>query len=116
VKHVFARRYAFHFNLQVVHAASVQKRDLFGDIISGTLAAINPLQQQMQAVIGQAQNTIQGLASGISSMIANVTAGLQATATAILTQGTNNSSCSSAPTANVTNIVNQTGMLLYQLY
>jgi ABC-type hemin transport system substrate-binding protein len=116
VKHAFARRHAFHFNLQVVHAASVQKRGLFGDIINGTIAVLNQLQQQIQVAIIQAQSTIQGVGSRISNVTANVTASLQATATTILTQVSRFPACATAQTANVPNIVNQTGMLLYQLY
>jgi butyrate kinase len=113
VKHAFARRVALHFNLQVVRAASVQKRGILQNVVNATLSQI---QQQVQAGLNQAQSIIQGVGSQIASVIANVTAGLQTTATTILTQVTNFPGCATAQTASVQNLVNQTGMLLYQLY
>jgi len=107
------RRDAIHFNLQVVHAASVQKRYILQNAINSTVSQI---QQQVQTGISQAQSITQEVGRQIASVIANVTAGLQATATTILTQVSRYPTCASAQTANVQNIVNQTGMLLYQLY
>ena len=112
MKHAFVRRNAFHFNLQVVHAARVQKRDWMGDLINKTIE----IEHQVDVGLVQAQTMMKGVGRQISSVIANVTAGLQATATTILTQVTNNPTCASAQTANVPNIVRPTGMLLYQLY
>jgi hypothetical protein len=44
VKQAFARRDAIYFNLQVVHAASVQKRDLLQDAINATLQSLFQIQ------------------------------------------------------------------------
>jgi hypothetical protein len=109
VKHVFARRDLIHFNVQFVNAASVQKRGILQDAINATVSQI---QQQLQAGIIQAQ----GVGSQIVNVIANVTAGLQTTATTILTQVSNFPLCATAQTTNVANIVSQAGMLLHQMY
>ena len=113
MKHAVVRRDAIRFNLQVVHAASVQKRGLLRNAIN---ASIIQIQQYVQAGINQTLNTIQGVGSQIASVVANVTAGLQATATTILTQVTRYPTCATAENANVQNIVSQAGMLLHQLY
>jgi phage-related protein len=113
MKHAAVTRDAVRFNLQVVHAASVQKRGILLNFINGTISLI---QQQIQAGISQAQSTFQQVQSQITSVIANVTTGLQTTATRIQTQISNFPRCANEQTANVARIVNQTGMLLYQLY
>ena len=113
MKHADVRRDAIHFNLQVVHAASVQKRGFFQDAINAT---ITPIMQQVQGGIQQAQNASQQVGSLIGSVIDGVTGGLQATATRILTQVSSYPRCANQQTANVTSIVNQTGILLYKFY
>lgn len=113
MKHAFARRDATQFNLQVVHAASVQKRNILQNAINATISQI---QQQVQAGVSQAQSIIQGVGNQIASVTANVTAGLQATATAITSQIIRYPTCATAQTANVANIVRQAGTLRHQLY
>jgi hypothetical protein len=110
------RRDAIHFNLQVAHAASLQKRDLITDGINFALQSVNQIQQQIQAGIIQAQNMILGLQNQTASLIVSVTADLQATATTILTQVASIPGCTVAQTPVVANIVTQAGMLLHQLY
>jgi len=113
MKHAAVRRDAVRFNLQVVHAASVQKRGFVLNAFNGSLSLI---QQQIQAGVSQAQSASQRVGNQIASVIANVTTGLQATASRIQTQISNFPRCANEQTANVARIVNQTGMLLYQLY
>jgi len=105
------RRDAIHFNLQVVHAARVQKRTILQNAFNSTI-----IQQQVQAGIIQAQIAFQQVGSRIASVINNVTAGLQATATRILTQVSSFPRCANEQTAKVASIVNQTGILLYKFY
>jgi hypothetical protein len=120
MKHAVFRRDAIRFNLQVVHAASVQKRDIGLGIIngikSGNFTFITEIQQQIQASINQAASYIQGVQNQIASAIASTTAGMQTTAATILTQVGNFPGCATAQTANVANMVNQTSMLPYQLF
>jgi hypothetical protein len=113
VKHAFVRRETIRFNLQVVQAVSVQKRNILQNAINATISQI---QQQVQAGIIRAQNIIQALGNQIASVIANVTTGLQATATTILTQVNRYPTCANEQTAKVGSIVSQAGMLLYHLY
>jgi short-subunit dehydrogenase involved in D-alanine esterification of teichoic acids len=112
VKHAFAKRDAVHSNLQVVHAASVQKRNILLNAINETISQI---QQNVQAGISEAQRIIQRVGNQTASVIANVTAGLQTTATTIITQATRYPTCATAQNASVANIVSQAGMLLHQL-
>jgi dihydroorotate dehydrogenase len=103
------RRDAIDFNLQVAHAASVQKRDLISDIVGNVT-------QQIEGGINQAQNMIQGVMSQVAGVTANVAAGMQNTVTAIITQVTKVPQCATAMTINVSSVMIQAGMLLYQLY
>jgi hypothetical protein len=123
VKHAIAKRIVIQFHLQVVNAASVQKRDVFQDLINTALVPIAQIQQQIQAGISQAQILIQGIQSQISSVIASVTADLQARAkvvtdqiTTIVGEVAKIPTCAIGQTANVTNIVTQAGMALHQLF
>ena len=109
MKQAVVRSDAFHFNLQVVHAASVQKRGLLQNLINATISQI---QQQVQAGV----ITIQGVSSQIASVTGNVTAGLQTVATAVTTQVTRYPTCANEQTGEVADIMSQAGMLLYQLY
>ena len=109
MKHVVVRRDAFRFNLQVAHAASVQKRDLITDIVGNVT-------QQVQGGIIQAQSMIQGVLSQFANVTASVAAGIQNTATAIITQVTSVPRCATAMTINVSSVMYQAGMLLHQLY
>ena len=109
VKHAVVR---IHFNLQVVRAASVQKRD----VVSDTLALVASITQQVEAGVIQAQNMIQGLESQIASQISSVTGGLQTTAVQIATQVASVPGCATAQTKSAANVVTQAGMLLHRMY
>jgi hypothetical protein len=120
MKHAVFRRDAIHFNLQVVHAASVQKRDLESDIINGIATANFPfipeVVQQIETGLSQAQNTIQGDVNQVTSLVNNAVGNLQSMVTQILTEVGNAPGCATAQTANVEKMLNQTSMLLYQLF
>ena len=116
MKHAVVRRDAIRFNLQVVHAASVQKRDVVSDFINDTVTIVEQIEQQLAAGIIQGESIIQGLQTQMSSAIASTLGDLQNTATAIATAVGNDINCASAQTANVENIMIQAGMLLNQLY
>jgi hypothetical protein len=92
------------FNLQVVHAASVQRRDWFQDAINATV-------QQIQGGVLQAQNMMQGVQNQTASVIAALTAELQARAKAILTQLDSIRGCAATQGPVVANITAQAGML-----
>jgi hypothetical protein len=109
VKLAVVRRDAIRFNLQVVHGASVQKRDVISDIVGNVT-------QQIQGGIIQAQSMIQGMLSQVAGATANVAAGMQSTATAIITQVSSFPVCATAMTVNVSSVMSQAGMLLHQLY
>jgi hypothetical protein len=98
--------------LQVFHVASVQKRDLTTDAYNMLVGVT----QQVLAQIGQGQIMIKGLESQIANAIANVTAGLQDLTTAIAIQVYSFPGCATAETANLPILLDQTGMLLHQLY
>jgi short-subunit dehydrogenase involved in D-alanine esterification of teichoic acids len=112
MKHAVVTKDAIHFNLQVVLAASVQKRTNIQNDINTYLSQI---QKQIDAGITQAQKTFRLLNRQTDSMIANVTAGLQAT-TRILTQLSSVPGCANEQTAEVKSIKNQIGILLYKFY
>jgi hypothetical protein len=116
LKHAVAIRDVIHFNLQVAHAASVQKRGLITDIINTLLAPVIQIQRNVQAVFNQSQGLIERVFGQIAIVTANVTTDLLATAGRITALTTNFSQCATAETVNVTSLVNQTGMLLHQLY
>jgi chorismate mutase len=105
VKRTVVRSDAIHFNLQVVRAASVQKRDIIGDILNET-----------ETLVSQAENDAGDFVKQITNVIANVTADLQARATAMAAVVVSVPTCAFAQTQNVASFVNQTGMLLNQLY
>ena len=116
MKHVAVRRDAFRFNLQVVHAASVQKRDVVSAFINETMGIIGEIEQQLGADIFQGEGMIQGLEGQMSSVIATALGDLQTMASAIETQVNNDITCATEDTGNVENIMLQAGMLLHQLY
>ena len=101
MKHAVVTKDAIHFNLQVVHVASVQKRTNIQNDINTYLSQI---QKQIDAGITQAQRTFQQVGSQIASMINNVTARFQAIATRILTQVSNFPRCANEQTAEVASI------------
>jgi len=107
---------AVHFNLQVVHAASVEKRDVITDTFSFFINLTQQMQQQILQGINQAQNMMQQVETQINSQIATATAGMVNTTSTIITQALRFPVCANAQTANAANFINQTGMLLYQLY
>lgn len=119
LKHATAKRAVIYFNLQVVHAASLQKRDILQDIFVQPIVLV---QQQIQAAISQAQRVIQEIQNQIASAIASVTVDLQARATAVTNQiSTFVSEVASIPTCAigqadaVATIVSQSGKVLHQL-
>jgi len=109
VKHAVVR---IHFNLQVVRAASVQKRDP----ISDTIALVVNVNQQLQASISQGLSLIQGLETQIASATANALGSLQTTASQITAQVASVPICANAETTSATNVVTQAGMLLHRMY
>lgn len=119
LKHATAKRAVIYFNLQIVHAASLQKRDLIQDIF---VQPIVQLQQQIQVAINQAQSVIQGIQNQIASVIGTVTTDLQARATTVTNQIStlvgeiaSIPSCAIGQADAVATLVSQSGKVLHQL-
>jgi hypothetical protein len=106
VQHAILRRGTGHFNLQVAHAASVQKRDLVQEALNTYVTVITGIQQMFEAVINQLLSMILNLRSQIASEIASVRAKVSAQFASII----------GCATSQAANILNQIGTLLHQLY
>jgi hypothetical protein len=116
VKHAVVSKDAVHFTLQVAHAASLQKRDVLGELYNSATQMVIVAKQQIEAAIGQVQRVIADVQNSITTAIGTATAELQSTVNGIIKQITNFPGCATAQTTNVQNLVNQTGMLLHKFY
>jgi len=106
VQHAILKRDTVRLNLQVVQAASVQKRDVVQDTIARYTAFVNATQQQIQACALQTHILLHSMRNQTANVTVSVTAQVAEQFASVI-------GCD--PTE-ATGILGQIGMLLHQLY